>query len=538
MADTLLGMSLAATEPPYTELTTLTEGYQQQGCGGEEEEVEDDDDDEEEDEEEEDVQWSGEVSRELGFSKPPTRQHNSERAFTCRTESSGPQLDSHRQVNGRSEDAVTGPSRSPSRPTEHRRPGFKLLDTEEEEEEEDGHKQSKKQKCSTSPASRHSFDPALSRRPMVHRESLPFSGGASPRLACTLSRQPCVSSSPARPWRQERTPDPPASPSTPAGSRLPPASDSSQTMKVMGLYADLVKELQGQVAELQRRGRAQAEVGSAQERRIEALEAENQQLKTQLQKLEEENDLLSSGSEGGVAMRGLPEGALDASKTNIKFLKDLVGLLESHTGAQKPACDTKLPPVSLSLPPVLIAEETVASVQPNGEVRDCASVIATWNRLEESAASPLGYQDIRALGIWENAMKDILPDGTPVWACAVEANGRPKAELIPGSCVYLTSREVDELSQVSRDKPKLMTRKLLGYFFSHQTLARSSARGERIAHNKTTMEKPICLPTAVTDAIKDYVTFVCGRGCDFNAVINSKCATSRRTVRKLTEKME
>lgn len=36
----------------------------------------------------------------------------------------------------------------------------------------------------------------------------------------------------------------------------------------------------------------------------------------------------------------------------------------------------------------------------------------------------------------------------------------------------------------------------------------------------------------------EYITSVCGRGCSFNAVINSKRGTSRRTVKELVEKME
>lgn len=36
----------------------------------------------------------------------------------------------------------------------------------------------------------------------------------------------------------------------------------------------------------------------------------------------------------------------------------------------------------------------------------------------------------------------------------------------------------------------------------------------------------------------EYVTKMCGRGCDFNAVINSKCGTSRRAVKKMVVKMK
>ncbi|KAM6312363.1 uncharacterized protein O3Q21_010838 [Podargus strigoides] len=121
---------------------------------------------------------------------------------------------------------------------------------------------------------------------------------------------------------------------------------------------------------------------------------------------------------------------------------------------------------------------------------------------------------------------------------AAQENGRPKVELVPNSGVYITHPQLDDLSQVSTDKPKLMTRRLLDYFFSRETLARSSATGQRIAHNNTTMEWPLRLPVAVVSAIKEYVTKMCGRGCNFNAVINSKCGTSRRAVKKTVVKMD
>lgn len=92
-----------------------------------------------------------------------------------------------------------------------------------------------------------------------------------------------------------------------------------------------------------------------------------------------------------------------------------------------------------------------------------------------------------------------------------QENGRPKLELVPNSGVYITHPQLDDLSQVSTDKPKLMTRRLLGYFFSRETLARSSATGQRIAHNNTTMERPLRLPVAVVNAIK-------GRGWGGQAV--------------------
>ncbi|XP_074117393.1 uncharacterized protein LOC141539057 isoform X4 [Sminthopsis crassicaudata] len=229
--------------------------------------------------------------------------------------------------------------------------------------------------------------------------------------------------------------------------------------KVTGLYAELVKELELQMAELRRLLVSREEAVLQQERRIRELELENQQLKGQLRSLEEQNDLLSSTRGGEGLKEPFPNSSLsagsrslDVNEGNIQFLKGLVGLLESNM--------------------------------------------------------------------------------------ALQENGRPKLELIPNSGVYITHHQLDDLSQVSTDKPKLMTRRMLDYFFSRETLARSSATGQRIAHNNTTMEKPIRLPVAVVNAIKEYVTKVCGRGCNFNAVINSKCGTSRRAVKKMIVKME
>ncbi|XP_056218305.1 uncharacterized protein LOC130160086 isoform X2 [Falco biarmicus] len=113
----------------------------------------------------------------------------------------------------------------------------------------------------------------------------------------------------------------------------------------------------------------------------------------------------------------------------------------------------------------------------------------------------------------------------------VQENGRPKLELVPNSGVYVTHLQLDNVSQVSTDKPKLMTRRLLDYFW-RETLARSSATGQHIAHNAT-MERPLRLPMAMVNAIKEHGTKLCGHGCNFNAVINSKCGRSWWAVRKV-----
>ncbi|XP_069490742.1 uncharacterized protein [Ambystoma mexicanum] len=282
--------------------------------------------------------------------------------------------------------------------------------------------------------------------------------------------------------------------------------------RVTGLYAELVKELESQVSELRKVLSSRDEVFTQQEQRIKHLEQENQQLKCQMRTLEEQNDLLSSRNEEAARadqarmLLGPGNGCVDVTESNIQFLKGLVGFLESNAGSQVnirvplpprvPAAEPKMPPAEVRVPPFMQQAPRVEPKTPPVEVRE---------------PSPVGM---------------------------LRENGRPKLELIPNSGVYITHHQLDDLSQISNEKPKLMTRRLLDYFFSRETLARSSATGQRIAHNNTTMEKPIRLPVAVVSAIKEYVTNVCGRGCNFNAVINSKCGTSRRAVKKMSIRID
>ncbi|XP_074117386.1 uncharacterized protein LOC141539057 isoform X2 [Sminthopsis crassicaudata] len=312
--------------------------------------------------------------------------------------------------------------------------------------------------------------------------------------------------------------------------------------KVTGLYAELVKELELQMAELRRLLVSREEAVLQQERRIRELELENQQLKGQLRSLEEQNDLLSSTRGGEGLKEPFPNSSLsagsrslDVNEGNIQFLKGLVGLLESNMALQANGLPAPLP-TSPPIEPKGSPAEAPRSPPVCRLRAGLPSGFPAWLNSEDGVGSPATLSEATCL--WEENIQDTLPDGTPVWASPVEENGRPKLELIPNSGVYITHHQLDDLSQVSTDKPKLMTRRMLDYFFSRETLARSSATGQRIAHNNTTMEKPIRLPVAVVNAIKEYVTKVCGRGCNFNAVINSKCGTSRRAVKKMIVKME
>ncbi|XP_067397239.1 uncharacterized protein [Emydura macquarii macquarii] len=276
---------------------------------------------------------------------------------------------------------------------------------------------------------------------------------------------------------------------------------SSRASKVTGLYAELVKELEQQMSELRTLLASREEAAVWQERRIKELELENQQLKSQLRDLEEQNDLLSSRNGAGAAaartMPGPGNSCVDINESNIQFLKDLVALLESNAALQVSG------PQPFSSPNVAEQRCTPADVPKSPPPRRMRAGVPSgfppWMNTEDGLGSPATLSDATCL--WEN-IQDTLPDGTPVWASPVEENGRPKLELIPNSGVYITHHQLDDLSQVSTDKPKLMTRRLLDYFFSRETLARSSATGQRIAHNNTTMEKPIRLPVAVVNAIK------------------------------------
>ncbi|KAM7081810.1 uncharacterized protein J5F26_014536 isoform 3-T3 [Ciconia maguari] len=290
--------------------------------------------------------------------------------------------------------------------------------------------------------------------------------------------------------------------------------------RVTGLYAQLLRELEAEVGELQRALAARDEAVLQRDHRIRQLELENQQLRSHIHSLEEENDLLSSG--GGCGGRlataataaattrtllASGTGCIGVSDSNIQFLKGLVGLLESDATTQVGG----LQPFSAPSPGEQgCAPADVPRSPPAWRLRaGLPGGFPPCLGTEEGAGSPAVLTDTACL--WEESRGDTLPDGTPLWASPIE---------------------------VSTDKPKLMTRRLLDYFFSRETLARSSATGQRIAHNNTTMERPLRLPVAVVNAIKEYVTKMCGRGCNFNAVINSKCGTSRRAVKKMVVKME
>ncbi|KAM9296721.1 uncharacterized protein PAF06_017654 [Gastrophryne carolinensis] len=329
--------------------------------------------------------------------------------------------------------------------------------------------------------------------------------------------------------------------------------------RVTALYAELVRELEAQVAELRQILVLRDEAATAKDWRIRELEKENQELRRQVQTLEEQNDSLShrgvsAGKEGDRLPRpdrsSFGEVTSFVNDSNISFLRNLAGFLETSYNTQTcsspvPSNDIQnssaeriSPPISLppSEPGQPNSPSAVGGSPSEGMLRvsGVTSGFQYWMKMDESGGNAVP----ESCALWEEPLQETLPDGTPAWASPIESNGRPKLELVPASGVYITYQQLEDLSHIPRDKPKLMTRRLLDYFFSRETLARSSATGQRIAHNNTTMEKPLRLPDMVVAAIKAYVTRACGRGCNFNAVINSKCGTSRRAVKKMSIRID
>ncbi|XP_075033107.1 uncharacterized protein LOC142094647 isoform X2 [Mixophyes fleayi] len=329
--------------------------------------------------------------------------------------------------------------------------------------------------------------------------------------------------------------------------------------RVTALYAKLVQELETQVAELHQILASRDEVTKVKEWRIQELEQENQELRRQVQTLEEQNDALSrrgiSTIKDGDRLLGSEGHCVVVNDSNVSFIRNLAGFLETNSISQVsppqnfstplPSSESKLPSVETIAPPASPtvsdadhpnAPSEVISSPPEGMLRvsGVTSGFQYWMKMEDGSENTLP----ESCALWEEPLQETLPDGTPAWASPIESNGRPKLELVPASGVYITYQQLEDLSHIPPDKPKLMTRRLLDYFFSRETLARSSATGQRIAHNNTTMEKPLRLPDTVVTAIKAYVTRACGRGCNFNAVINSKCGTSRRAVKKMSIRID
>ncbi|XP_055645888.1 uncharacterized protein LOC129782619 isoform X2 [Falco peregrinus] len=274
--------------------------------------------------------------------------------------------------------------------------------------------------------------------------------------------------------------------------------------RVAGLYPQLLRELE--VQELQQALAARDEVVLHRDRWIRQLELENRQLRSQVRSLEE-NDLLSSGGGRGgpLATAATTTGTLLASGTSCIGISDS-NIPQGAGGAAGEQCHC----AGWGASALLRSQPRGAGLCPGRCPPEPPSLEAVGRAAQWLPPLP-GHQG----GGWQPrcAHRYCLPlggergghaDGTPLWASPIE---------------------------VSTDKPKLMTQRLLDYFW-WETLARSSATGQHIAHNAT-MERPLRLPMAMVNAIKEHGTKLCGHGCNFNAVINSKCGRSWWAVRKV-----
>jgi hypothetical protein len=122
-----------------------------------------------------------------------------------------------------------------------------------------------------------------------------------------------------------------------------------------------------------------------------------------------------------------------------------------------------------------------------------------------------------------------------------QSNGVKKVRLVPSMDVFLSQQQISQALLAAGGKPRKLVLYLLDSFFSREILGKSSAKGARNAHNASVQTK--ALPQIVVGAVKEFVlrTFrkeggeACMMDKEFNDVINSKCATARRSL--LQEKL-
>lgn len=113
-----------------------------------------------------------------------------------------------------------------------------------------------------------------------------------------------------------------------------------------------------------------------------------------------------------------------------------------------------------------------------------------------------------------------------------------KVQLHPDYEVYLTQGQISQVKQTGAANPRKMTIALLDVLFTKEQLARSSAKGSKKAHNASFVSMP--LPGVATQALKEFVlnSFKKDNGEPclsdpvFNDIINSKCATARRSLNR------
>ena len=125
--------------------------------------------------------------------------------------------------------------------------------------------------------------------------------------------------------------------------------------------------------------------------------------------------------------------------------------------------------------------------------------------------------------------------------CYLQSSGLKKIKLIPEFDVWLTPSQLSTCLHRANGNPRKLIANFLDTFFSRETLAQSSAKGSRSAHNSNM--KTAALNTFVIQAIVQYVLKSFKkpdgepilRDSDINDTINSKCATARRSLNPPTK---
>ena len=104
--------------------------------------------------------------------------------------------------------------------------------------------------------------------------------------------------------------------------------------------------------------------------------------------------------------------------------------------------------------------------------------------------------------------------------------------------VWITASQLSLATHRANNQPRKMLINMLDIFFTRETLAISSAKGTRVAHNNKMDAQSKPLNAIVLSALKEFIlkTFKKSNGepclteSVFNEVVNNKCATARRAL--------
>ncbi|XP_041370889.1 uncharacterized protein LOC121384526 isoform X2 [Gigantopelta aegis] len=217
-----------------------------------------------------------------------------------------------------------------------------------------------------------------------------------------------------------------------------------------------------------------------------------QQLQDELETVKQERDMLRREVQI-LKQAGAPD--LNATPTKISFLKDLTRHLESKNGLE-------------SLP-------TLHHVTPK---------LPRKNLMTNT-----NYQNISDKEMNNLALSSPTSD-----------TGAKKFRLLSDHQIFVTSQQMSLIKQLGINPRKLMN-VLLDMLFSKDILAISSAKGSRRAVNKASGMDSRQLDVDIIAAIKEYTLREFkkdGKACmcesDMNNLINTKCASARRNLKKMT----